>query len=175
MAIGGGHPPRLISIVRIEMITKNGIRRWILSPIIIGAIFWLADGLLSFCGEILSTRVRIITKTIALPAVSIIVLMAVVKIFRFSARVISALSFLGAIGVWVLGPFYLLVMSVFSKTGFTLMELKALPMLIIGLPMTTISVSTYSGGLGGLILTSICLPVAGIIIEKTMERGMKHF
>jgi len=154
---------------------KNSIRRWIVSPIIIAAIFWHGDGLLSLCGGILSTVVCIITKTIALQTVSVIVLMAVVKKFGFSVHVISALSFLSVIGIWVLGPFYGLVMSFFSETGFDLIKLKALPMLIISLPMTTITVSTYSGGLGGLILTSICLPVAGITLEKITERKKKRF
>jgi len=151
------------------MVAKNSVMRWILSPILIGIIFWFTDGLLSYCGGILSTKAWIITKTIALPAVSIVVLLAVVRKGAFFPNVIPALSFLGVIAVWVLGPIYVLFMGLLFGRGATLMELKELPMLIF-YPLATISAATYSGGLGGLILTAICLPVAGMIIESKLKK-----
>jgi len=156
------------------MVAKNGIMRWILSPILIGIIFWFTDGLLSYCGGILSTKAWIITKTIALPAVSIVVLLAVVRKGGFSPNVIPALSFLGVIGVWVLGPFYLVAMAFIFGKGFTLMELKSFLWVMIYLPMSTIEVSGYSGAFFGLILTSIVLPIAGMIIGSKLEKKNKH-
>ncbi len=155
------------------MVAKNAVMRWILSPILIGIIFWFTDGLLSYCGGILSTKAWIITITIALPAVSIVVLLAVVRKGAFSPDVIPALSFLGVMVVWVLGPVYVLFMGLLFGRGVTLMELKALPMLIF-YPLAIISAATYSGAFFGLILTSICLPVAGMIIESKLRNKDKH-
>lgn len=148
---------------------KDSIKHWIMNAFIIGFAFWATDGLLSFMGGILSTKIWIIIKTIALPVVSVAVLKVITNRGTQTALDISASAFLSVLALWILSPLYLIIMSIFSEKG--IMELKDLGWLLFAFPVTAIMVSTYSGGLMGMILASFILPTAGIIMGRKIKKS----
>jgi hypothetical protein len=144
---------------------NNGIRQWIINPLIIGGTFWLTDGLLYFSARFFtSTRAWIIIKTISLPVLTLAVFILVVNKRTESKRDILLSAFVGLLFIWLLSAVYMFVMSAFSDKG--IMPLQGLGWLFIGFPMTAIEASTYSGGLFGLLATSIGLPLVAIFIKE---------
>jgi hypothetical protein len=137
----------------------------ILSLFLGGCAFWFAEALFSLLGQTLSGKLWIITQTICLPLISIAALLLIAKKFKPKGIIIIAFSMV--FGIWVLSPFYMYFMSIFSEKG--IMDLKGLGWLLIAFPMSAVMASTYSGGLFALIAASVALPIAGIIITNKEE------
>jgi uncharacterized protein YacL len=136
--------------------------------LLVGTIFWSTDGLLNFTTEVISSRIWIISKTIVPLLSSIAGLIIIIKKWVKSSRDAFAISLFSALDLWILSPFYMYVMSMFSENG--VMNLKTLGSLLIDFPFTAIAASTYSGALLGLIIASLALPFTGIILANKLER-----
>jgi hypothetical protein len=144
---------------------NNSPRQWLINPLLIGSAFWLTDGLLYFSnGLCTSIKAWIIIKTTSLPVLTIAVFTVIVNKWTASKRDVLVSGFAGLLFIWLLSAVYLFCMSALSARG--IMSFKELGWLLLGFPMTAIEVSSYSGGLWGLIATSICLPIAALLIEK---------
>jgi len=145
------------------MKTNNNQR--LLSLFLGGGVFWFAEALFSLIGNNLTAKTWIIIQTISLPLISIAVLLITAIKFKPEGVILNAFSMV--FGIWVLSPFYMYIMSMFSEKG--VMELKGLGWLLIAFPISAIEASTYSGGLFALIAASVALPIAGIIITHKIE------
>jgi hypothetical protein len=144
---------------------NNSIRQLIINPIIVAVAFWGTDGLLSFPEMFfISSKAWIITKSICLPVLTIVALFIIANKWTRTRRDIIISGFMALFWIWFSSGFYLLVMSAFSETG--IMSLQGLGWLLLVFPLTAIEVSSYSGGIFGLIATSVALPIAAITIKK---------
>ncbi len=143
---------------------NNGIKNIIVYPAIIAVCYWLTDGLLN---PALSNNLRawIIIKSLGLPLISIAVFYFMSEKMDWKSRGIIAIGCLAVLWIWMMSSCYMPVMNLFQPHEVTI-SMKDLGVFLLMFPFTAIEMSTYSGGLLGLALTSIGLPIAAIIIAK---------
>ena len=141
-----------------------------LALVIGGLLFWSIDGLMNLLGEALSTKIWIGLKSLLLPTLSVTCFQLLIRKLKAEKEDFLVIASFMVVGIWLLSPFYLCVLGIFSETG---MNLKSLGWLLIVFPMTAVMVSTYSGGLLGLILVTIVLPLASILMKnkKVLTNG----
>ena len=149
---------------------RKGVKQFLFYPAIVGIAYWLTDGLIIF-PFFSSIKAWIIAKTICLPLISVVTLIAIIQTSEQSISPIIS-GFSSPAWVWLLSVFYFAVLTAISGKG---VELHGLGSMLLLFPFTAIEVSTYSGGLGGLVLASISLPIAAIIISKMKGSSNTRF
>lgn len=146
----------------------NGIKNTILYPACIGLGYWVTDGLLSpdLWEKI---RIWIIIKSIGLPLISIGIFILMTKKINLKARDTILIGACGVFWIWLLSSCYMPIMNIIQPHGVGI-TLKDFGAFIVAFPLVAIEISTYSGGLLGLALTSLGLPITAIIISKNKGR-----
>ena len=135
---------------------------WAKYILIGGAAFWLTDAGFMLLSGIVPTRLWIIAKTILLPLVIVITARAITR-KKLHACSPASRAYLMLAGIWVLGPVYLLFVTlVYDNLRMSLGEAVFHVALF---PLSTIVISTYSGALGGLIIASIFLCLSGFTMH----------
>jgi hypothetical protein len=149
------------------------LRQLIINPFIIASVFWLTDGLLSYSEHYFkSIETLVIIKAICLPVITVAVLFIIAKKRNETRRDIIVSSFAGVFWIWFLSSYYLLALMALSKQGIT--SYGSFGWLLLAFPFIAIEVSTFSGGVIGLCLTTISLPIASIIIKRN-KKGFNNW
>jgi hypothetical protein len=128
-----------------------------------GVIFWGLDALLDLLFHFTSTRLVIGLKTVTLPLVLLVVYLFLVKLR--TARSVHGLLML--LGIWVGGPIYMVLKFPFQPTeNIELIPMKAIAWTFLIFPFSTFSFSTYSGALGGLIISTVALLLVTALVRR---------
>jgi hypothetical protein len=122
-----------------------------------GTLFWGIDAVFSSLPLYGSTQVWIVSKTIGLP---LIVRGAYAWLVHRKKKPFPSAATLMFTGVWLFGPIYMFIVTHVSRTPD--MNLSELAYSMLYFPMSTFTISTYSGALGGLVLTTILLLAAAL-------------
>ena len=143
----------------------NGIKNIILYPAVIAISYWITDGLLS---PDLSDQIKawIIIKSIALPLISITVFVFMTYKIDLKPREILLIGCGGVFWIWFLSSCYMPIMNIFLQNKDVNISMKDFGYFVLGFPFVAIEISTYSGGLLGLFLATIGLPITAIIIAR---------
>lgn len=142
----------------------KGIRQFILYPAIIAIAYWLTDGLI-YEGVISSVKMWIALKSIGLLLIPVAALYVIAKKGNLAPREIIILGFYSPVWIWLLSSSYMPLMGALQGKSID-MSIRDFGMMVLWFPIMAIEVSTWSGGLLGLALASISLPIAAIIIAK---------
>ena len=144
----------------------NGIKKIILYPIIIAVCYWITDGLLypGLSDKMLKTW--IIIKSVGLPLISITVFVYMTKKINLKPRDIIVIGCCGVFWIWLLSSCYMPIMNIFLQNKDINISMKDFGNFVLGFPFVAIEISTYSGGLLGLFLATIGLPITAIIMAK---------
>jgi len=139
--------------------------------LIVGAAFWIPDIIVhGFSGKSFSSpEVHILT--IMLPLVGASSLYIVRKIREYKdSQVIAILS--GVFGIWITGPFFMMISSSFSGGGFArsdggfFEQISFVVTCTVAFPIFTFMMSTYDGTLFALFIASGLVPLAGLLNRK---------
>ncbi|MBI5639863.1 MAG: hypothetical protein HZA17_05495 [Nitrospirae bacterium] len=146
----------------------NGIKNIIVYPPIIALAYWITDGLLS---PALSDTIKawIIIKSLGLPLIAIAVFLLIATKINLKPKEIIMIGCCSVFWIWLLSSCYMPIMNLFRPHEIKI-SLKDFGVFILMFPLVAIEISTYSGGLFGLALTSIGLPITAIIISKNKKR-----
>jgi hypothetical protein len=147
----------------------KGIIKYILYPAIIAAAYWVTDATLHE-GVIPSIKAWIIIKSIALLLIPIAVFFAITKKENLKPGEIIIMGICSPVLICVLSILYIPVINAIQGKA-TGMSLREFGIFLLWSPVMAIEVSTYSGGLLGLVLAAIGLPITAIIIAKKKERS----
>ena len=142
----------------------KGIRNFTLYPAIIAMAYWITDGLL-YAGVMHSIKAWITIKSIGLLLIPVAVLFAIAKKGKLKPKEIIIVGICSSGWIWLLSSAYMPIMSVVKGKDLGT-SFHDFGMMVLWFPVMAIEVSTYSGGLLGLALASIGLPIAAIIIAK---------
>jgi hypothetical protein len=128
-----------------------------------GVIFWGLDVLLDLLFRFASTRVVIGLKTVTPPLVLVSAYLVLVK--HRTDRLVSGLLML--LGIWVGGPIYMVLKLPFQATeNIEMIPTKAWVWTFLIFPLSTFSYSTYSGALGGLIISTVALFLVTALVRR---------
>jgi hypothetical protein len=144
----------------------NGIKTIILYPMLIAVSYWITEGLL-YPG--LSDKMFVawfVIKSVGLPLISIMVLVYITKKINLRPRDIIVIGCCGVFWIWLLSSCYMPIMNIFIQNKDVNISMKDFGYFILGFPFVAIEISTYSGGLLGLLLATIGLPITAIIMAK---------
>lgn len=134
----------------------------------VAAAFWLPDVVIhaltgkSFFGR----EVLIITLFLPLIAAAIFYLIRKIRKYTDSQTLTIVSSILG---VWITGPFFMMISSSFSDGGFSrtdigfFQQLSFLITCTAGFPIFTFMMSTYDGTLFALLIASGLIPLTSLI------------
>ncbi len=147
----------------------KGIINYILFPSVISVAYWVTDAIIHE-GVVPSIKVWLIIKSIALLLIPIAVLFAITKKVNLKPREIIILGLCSPVLIWLLSTLYIPVINAIQGKDAG-MSLREFGIFLLCSPVMAIEVSTYSGGLLGLALASIGLPITAIIIAKRKRRS----
>lgn len=134
------------------------IKQYILYILLGAGTYWLPDIIIQW--TLYDTRIWILLLTFLIP---VIVTITYSLLFRSEkhARYPVGLPLSMLIGVWLLGPLAIAIgIQPHGGTFLSSGNIKEFLMMWAYLPASTFMMSTYSGRLGGLLITSIILIVA---------------
>ena len=120
-------------------------------------LFWGIDMIFVPIGSIVPTSVWIISKKILIP---VIIRASYLTYCNKTGSKQPSAAFLALLGIWLTGPVYMFVLNIILSNPNT-MSLSDLGMLLVYFPVATGSISTYSGALGALVITTILLLAMG--------------
>jgi hypothetical protein len=127
-------------------------------------MFWGPSLLVYALREPLASSVDVWAMTIGLPLVALLGF-AVARRWRKGREFAMAWRML--LGVWALGPLFMMVGSSFAGGGFARPEgnpWRDLSVMMAVFPMVTFSMAGYYGALLGLVLVTLGLPVAQVLV-----------
>ncbi len=142
-----------------------------LYALIVGAAFWIPDIIIhGFSGKTFSSpEVHIITFLLPLVGASSLFIVRKIRAYKDS-QLLSVLS--GVLGIWITGPFFMMVSSSFSGGGFAradagfFEQISFVVTCTAAFPIFTFMMSTYDGTLFALFIASGLVPLAGLISRR---------
>ena len=136
--------------------------------LVIAAAFWIPDIVIHAYGDksFFSREVRFMTAILPLISASSFYVVRKVREYKDS----QALAIINSVlGIWITGPFFMMISSSFSGGGFSrsdagfFVQISFLVTCTAGFPIFTFMMSTYDGTLFALLITTALLPIIGMI------------
>jgi hypothetical protein len=142
----------------------KGIIKSISYATIIAMAYWVTDATIHE-GTIPSIKAWIIIKSVALLITPLAVLYVIAKKRNLKPGEIIAVGFCSLVMICFLSILYIPVINALQGKD-TGMSIRDLGIFLLWSPVMAIEVSTYSGGLLGLVLAAIGIPITAIIMAK---------
>lgn len=132
-----------------------------------GVVFWAPDVIVhAKVGNGFSVG-SVILLTPLLPVVTCVV-GTIVLLHRGRDAVVSCL--VGTVGIWVTGPFFMMVSATYGGGGFTHSGgLMSVLVLTLSFPVSTFALSTYDGTLFAVLGVTVMLPATGLMLSASQS------
>jgi len=134
--------------------------------------FWLPDIVIHGISRKSFSSPEALIMTFLLPAISALTFYIMRKTRDFKdSQVLTIIS--GILGIWITGPFFMMISSSFSQGGFSRTDaglIDSLSFIISStalFPIYTFMMSTYDGTLFALLIASGLIPLTGLINRKS--------
>ena len=152
--------------------TKIKTKAGAIYALLVALAFWIPDIVIhAYSGKSFFGR-EVLIMTALLPIICTSSFYAIRKVREYKDR--QTLTIVSSVlGIWITGPFFMMISSSFSGGGFSqpnlglFGQMSFLVTSTAGFPIFTFMMSTYDGTLFPLLMTSALIPLIGLIKNNT--------